>query len=51
LGLGAGGATESAEGKGDFVIWEGNPLELGASVVVSVDGDEGQIMDCWPYTE
>lgn len=39
------------EKKRDFVVYEGNPLEFGASVVVSVDGDEGRIMDCWPHTE
>jgi hypothetical protein len=34
--------------EGDFVVWEGNPLEFGGSVVVSVDGENGVVMDCWP---
>jgi len=33
---------------GDFVVWEGNPLEFGGSVAVSVDGESGTVMDCWP---
>ncbi|KAJ9301850.1 hypothetical protein DTO271G3_716 [Paecilomyces variotii] len=32
----------------DFVVYEGNPLEYGASVVVSVDGDDGSVTTCWP---
>lgn len=32
----------------DFVIWERNPLEFGASVVLAVDGDTNEIMECWP---
>jgi hypothetical protein len=30
----------------DFVVWEGDPLQLGASVVLSVEG--GKIGTCWP---
>ncbi|KUJ07432.1 composite domain of metallo-dependent hydrolase [Mollisia scopiformis] len=32
----------------DFVIYEGNPLEFGASVVLSIDGDDGMVATCWP---
>ena len=31
----------------DFVVWEGDPLQFGASVVLAVDG-EGSVMGCWP---
>ena len=31
----------------DIVIYEGNPLEFGASVVLSLDG-KGGIDECWP---
>jgi hypothetical protein len=34
----------------DIVVWEGNPLEFGASVVVAVDGDDGGISSCWPIS-
>ena len=34
----------------DIVIYEGNPLEFGASVVLSLDGDDGVVMDCWPVS-
>ncbi|PQE22122.1 carbohydrate esterase family 9 protein [Rutstroemia sp. NJR-2017a BBW] len=30
----------------DFVVWEGDPLQLGASVMLSVEG--GKIGTCWP---
>ncbi|KAK6580721.1 hypothetical protein PZA11_006957 [Diplocarpon coronariae] len=36
------------EAKRDFVIWEGNPLEFGASVVIGVDGEDGVVSMCWP---
>lgn len=39
---------EAEEGKKDFVVWEGNPLEFGASVVLAVDGVEGLVSMCWP---
>lgn len=42
----------------DFVVYEGNPLELGASVVVAFDGEDGDVDGeseggvgvslCWP---
>ncbi|GAD92509.1 conserved hypothetical protein [Paecilomyces variotii No. 5] len=35
----------------DFVIYEGNPLQHGASVVLSVDGDDGSITTCWPLSQ
>ncbi|KAH7317715.1 hypothetical protein BKA65DRAFT_438774 [Rhexocercosporidium sp. MPI-PUGE-AT-0058] len=39
---------EVEETKRDFVVWEGNPLEFGASVVVGVDGEDGAVSMCWP---
>lgn len=39
---------EGAERNSDFVIWEGNPLEYGANVVLTVDGNDGAIIGCWP---
>ena len=40
---------DQARGKehGDFVVWEGRPLGMGASVVLTVDADEG-VVGCWP---
>lgn len=35
----------------DFVVYEGNPLEYGANVVLSVDGDDGSITTCWPEAQ
>jgi hypothetical protein len=32
----------------DFVVFEGNPLEFGASVVLAFDGDDGSLSMCWP---
>ena len=32
----------------DLVIYEGNPLQLGARVVLAVDGDQHAVVDCWP---
>lgn len=32
----------------DIVIYEGNPLEFGASVVLTIDGDDGMVSTCWP---
>ncbi|KAF1988789.1 hypothetical protein K402DRAFT_373086 [Aulographum hederae CBS 113979] len=47
--------NENEEGKGewnrDFAIWEGNPLQFGASVVLAFDGDgdgNGGLLSCWP---
>jgi hypothetical protein len=42
LGLSGGSKNQ------DIVIYEGNPLEYGANVVLSIDGDDGQVMSCWP---
>lgn len=39
---------EVEETKRDFVVWEGNPLEFGASVVLGVDGEDGVVSLCWP---
>ncbi|KAG4443289.1 hypothetical protein IFR05_001233 [Cadophora sp. M221] len=39
---------EVEETKRDFVVWEGNPLEFGASVVLGVDGEDGAVSLCWP---
>lgn len=39
------------EKKRDFVVWEGNPLEFGASVVLGVDGQEGVVSLCWPESQ
>ena len=32
----------------DFVVYEGNPLDFGASVVLAVDGDDATVSMCWP---
>ncbi len=32
----------------DFVVYEGDPLEFGASVVLAIDGDDGGVSMCWP---
>jgi len=32
----------------DWVVYEGDPLQFGASVVLTVDGEEGRIVGCWP---
>ncbi|RDW68972.1 uncharacterized protein DSM5745_08732 [Aspergillus mulundensis] len=49
------GLSSKAEGdgegyKGDFVLWEGNPLSGEGSVVISVKED-GSISDCWPEVD
>lgn len=31
---------------GDFVVWEGRPLGMGASVVLTVDAED--VVACWP---
>ncbi|KAF7556433.1 hypothetical protein G7Z17_g1401 [Cylindrodendrum hubeiense] len=36
--------------KGDFVVWEGDPLRGEGSVVLAIQ-DDGKIADCWPDTE
>lgn len=53
LGIGskrtANGGEDSQRYRGDFVVWEGDPLRGEGSIVVSVqDGEE--IADCWPDT-
>ena len=35
----------------DFVVFEGNPLEFGASVVMSFDGANGEVSTCWPEVD
>ncbi|PYI08675.1 hypothetical protein BO78DRAFT_395534 [Aspergillus sclerotiicarbonarius CBS 121057] len=46
--LGLGHAVNDTDAyKGDFVLWEGNPLRGEGSVVVAVREDGG-IADCWP---
>jgi imidazolonepropionase-like amidohydrolase len=54
LGLGSGdkhGMWGDGRGyKGDFVLWEGNPLNGEGSVVVSAQ-DDGRVGDCWPDVE
>ncbi|KAF2092364.1 composite domain of metallo-dependent hydrolase [Rhizodiscina lignyota] len=37
-------------GKGDIVVWEGNPLEYGAAPAIVIDGDEGAVVGCWPVS-
>ena len=37
-----------AEKKRDFVIWEGNPMEFGGTVVLSFDSEAGLVGTCWP---
>ncbi len=32
----------------DFVVFEGNPLQFGASVVIAFDGQDGGVSLCWP---
>lgn len=39
---------EVEEEQRDFVVWEGDPLEFGASVVFAVAGGEGEVSMCWP---
>lgn len=40
----------NTEKKRDIVIWEGNPLQFGASVAMTIDGDDGAIVSCWPVS-
>ncbi|PYH48088.1 uncharacterized protein BP01DRAFT_421206 [Aspergillus saccharolyticus JOP 1030-1] len=43
------GDKEQEEGHGgDFVVYEGNPLEWGASVVLTVDQAARSVVECWP---
>lgn len=34
----------------DMVVYEGNPLQYGASVVLGVDGDGRGVVQCWPFS-
>jgi hypothetical protein len=34
----------------DIVIWEGNPLEFGATPAIAFDGDAKKIIECWPFS-
>ncbi|KAL3418578.1 hypothetical protein PVAG01_10294 [Phlyctema vagabunda] len=45
LGLGVDEATR------DFVVYEGDPLQFGASVVLAVDGQDRQVVSCWPESD
>lgn len=35
----------------DLVVYEGDPLQFGASVVASFDGETGEAMTCWPEAQ
>jgi len=39
------------KGNSDYVVWEGDPLEYGATVVAGFDGERGEISSCWPTTQ
>lgn len=39
------------ESNRDYVIYEGNPLEYGANVVLAIDGDDGTVRSCWPEAD
>ncbi|KAG9237926.1 hypothetical protein BJ875DRAFT_452450 [Amylocarpus encephaloides] len=43
LGLSGDGGDEK-----DFVVYEGDPLEFGARVVLGVEGGDGRVGMCWP---
>ncbi len=32
----------------DFVVFEGDPLQFGSSVVLAFDGQQGDVSLCWP---
>jgi hypothetical protein len=36
------------EANRDFVVYDGDPLKLGASVAVAMDGDDKLLTSCWP---
>ncbi|KAJ6031931.1 hypothetical protein N7540_002663 [Penicillium herquei] len=40
--------TSDLTQQGDFVIYEGDPLEYGAVAVLTVDGSLNTIVECWP---
>ncbi|KAL4789276.1 hypothetical protein BDV19DRAFT_397207 [Aspergillus venezuelensis] len=35
----------------DFVVYEGNPLQFGASVALAIDGDTKKVVECWPEAQ
>ncbi|KAH8594054.1 hypothetical protein B0O99DRAFT_185628 [Bisporella sp. PMI_857] len=46
-------AANKEDGKGqakgeDIILWTRRPLEFGASVVLSIDGESGRVVGCWP---
>lgn len=38
------------EKSGDVVVYEGDPLRFGASVVLGVDLDTKGVVECWPVS-
>lgn len=34
----------------DIVVYEGNPLEFGANVVLTIEGGKG-VVNCWPEVQ
>lgn len=42
------GSGSSSKLNTDYVIYEGNPLEYGANVVMAIDGENGSVRSCWP---
>jgi imidazolonepropionase-like amidohydrolase len=38
------------EATSDIVLWEGNPLEFGASPALIVDQKAKKIVGCWPFS-
>ena len=38
----------SLESSEEIVVYEGNPLEFGASVVLTIDPKKGLVTECWP---
>lgn len=48
-----GGKDDGLEGRlydGDFVVWDGNPLEGDGSVIAAIQ-DDGKVGYCWPDVE
>jgi len=39
------------ETKRDFVVWEGDPLQFGASVAFTIDGESKRVVECWPEAD
>jgi len=40
--------AKKSDSERDFVIWEGDALDFGASVVLAIDGEKGEVLECWP---